>query len=270
MSRTNPEQPAHSPDDGSAETPFLESEMRHGDEAAPPRRLGIPVWLLPALGALAAGLLAGYFLFGGGNGPTSRPAAAAPQPSSAAPQPVSPVVTSLARAEPVQINIPAIEVSSTLVDLGLNADGTLEVPVDFAKAGWFTGGNFPGDPQGPPGLIAGHVDDVTGPAVFYRLTELAVGAEVLIIRADNTVAVFKVTEGQQYPKDALPTDEIYAPVGDSEIVLITCTGDFDDAARSYRDNFVVRATLDMDRSLEESDKRLAAGLTAPAGDLPNV
>ena len=69
------------------------------------------------------------------------------------------MVTSLARAEPVQIDIPAIEVSSPLVDLGLNGDGTLEVPVDFAKTGWFTGGNYPGDPQGPPGLIAGHVDD---------------------------------------------------------------------------------------------------------------
>ena len=82
--------------------------------------------------------------------------------------------------------------------------------------------------------------------------------------------MFTVTGSQQFPKDALPTDEIYAPVGDSEIVLITCTGDFDDDARSYRDNLVVRATLDMARSLEESDKRIAAGLTAPVGDLPNI
>ncbi|WP_324275381.1 class F sortase [Blastococcus brunescens] len=179
-------------------------------------------------------------------------------------------VTALARAEPVQLDIPAIEVSSPLVDLGLNGDGTLEVPVDYAKAGWFTGGNYPGDPQGRPGLIAGHVDDVTGPAVFFRLTELATGDEVLVTRADNTVAVFAVSDAQQYPKDALPTDEIYAPVDGSEIVLITCTGDFDQSARSYEDNYVVRATLDMERSLEESDKRIAAGMTVPAGDLPNV
>lgn len=268
MSRTNP---SHVPDDAPGETPLLESELRHDDPtAAAGRRIGIPVWLLPALGALAAGLLVGYFVFGGSDATTAGPAAAGPTASVDPPQPGSPVVTALARAEPVQIDIPAIEVSSSLVDLGLNGDGTLEVPVDFAKAGWFTDGNYPGDPQGPPGLIAGHVDDVTGPAVFYRLTELAVGAEVLITRADNSVAVFTVTESQQYPKDSLPTDEIYAPVGDSEIVLITCTGDFDDAARSYRDNFVVRARLDMDRSLEESGERLAAGLTAPVGDLPNI
>lgn len=170
----------------------------------------------------------------------------------------------------MQVDIPAIEVSSALVDLGLNDDGTLEVPVDYAKAGWFTGGNYPGDPQGPPGLIAGHVDDQSGPAVFYRLNDLGAGDEVLVTRADNTVAVFTVTETRQYPKNAFPAEQVYAPVGDSELVLITCTGDFDDAARSYRDNLVVRATLDMERSLEESDEQMASGQPAPAGDLPNV
>ena len=269
MSGTTP--PAPSADDGS-EPSLLESQLRHGDEPAPARRSGAPVWLLPALGALAAGLLVGYLVFGGGEQDrVSRPTAAAPtvaesSPGSAAPQ----VVTALARAEPVQVDIPAIEVSSSLVDLGLNGDGTLEVPVDYANAGWFTGGNYPGDPQGPPALIAGHVDDQTGPAVFYRLSELAADDEVLVTRADNTVAVFTVTESRQYPKDTLPTDEIYAPVGDSEIVLITCTGDFDESARSYQDNLVVRATLDLARSLEESDERAASGQPAPAADLPNV
>jgi hypothetical protein len=262
----NPEQPARPDDEGS----LLESEMRHDDAAAAHRRRGIPVWLLPTLGALAAGLLVGYFVFGGTDRPAPRAAAAAPTTTSEAPRDLAPVVTSLARAEPVQIDIPAIAVSSSLVDLGLNSDGTLEVPVDFAKAGWFTGGNYPGDPQGPPGLIAGHVDDQSGPAVFYRLRELVVGDEVLVTRADNTVAVFAVTGSEQFPKDALPTDRIYAPVGDSEIVLITCTGDFDRSARSYQDNLVVRATLDIARSLEESDKRAASGQPAPAGDLPNV
>ena len=256
------------------ETPLIESSMQHEDQAGPVRpRRGIPVWLLPTLGALATGLLVGYLLFGGSDDPVVRAPAAAPAataPPATGDPGVPRVVTALARAEPVQIDIPAIGVSSSLVDLGLNTDGTLEVPVDFDKAGWFTGGNYPGDPQGPPGLIAGHVDDYTGPAVFYRLPELAVGDEVMVVRADNTVAVFGVTESRQYPKDALPTDEVYAPVGDSEIVLITCTGDFDQSARSYRDNLVVRATLDLERSLDESDKRLAAGMAAPAGNLPNV
>ncbi len=256
----------HDPDD-TGETPLLESELAAADSSTSSgRRRRVPSWVIPAGAALAVGVLVGALGFGGGSSPTVT--AAPPANSSGAPVPH--LVTALARAEPVQVDIPAIDVSSSLVDLGLNADGTLEVPTNFGKAGWFTGGSLPGDPQGPPALIAGHVDDYTGPAVFFRLRDLAVGDEVLVTRADNTVAVFTITQTQQYPKDAFPADEVYAPVGDSELVLITCTGSFDQGARSYLDNLVVRATLDLDRSLQESDARIAAGAPAPAGDQPNV
>ena len=276
---STPEQPWHSPDEPAGEdTRFLDHELDQHHPGAPdadgsdadddlrPRRR-IPAWLLPTVAALVVGLLLGFFFFGGSEA-TARPAAAAPTDASG--KPVPHLVTALTRSEPVQVDIPSIEVSSSLVDLGLNEDGTLEVPVNYAKAGWFTGGNYPGDPQGPPGLIAGHVDDHTGPAVFYKLRELAVGDEVLVTRADNTVAVFTVSDSDQYPKNAFPADQVYAPVDDSEIVLITCTGTFDDAARSYQDNLVVRATLNLERSLEESDERLASGQPRLTANLPNV
>lgn len=259
----------HGSDDVPGEhMPFLEAEMQSNEADAPPRRRRLPVWLLPTVAALVAGVLVGAFFFGGSDAPPKAPAAA--DPTSAPQQSAPTAIGALSHSEPVQVEIPAIEVSSSLVDLGLNGDGTLEVPVDFARAGWFTGGNYPGDPSGPPGLIAGHVDDYNGPAVFYRLRDLAVGDEVLVTRADNTVAVFTVTSSDQYSKDAFPAEQVYAPVDDSEVVLITCTGDFDQGARSYLDNLVVRATLDMDRSLEESDKRATAGTQAPAPDQPNV
>lgn len=226
-----------------------------------------PTWAIAAAAALVVGLVVGL-LFGGGD-----PAPTASEPDSSRPAATSgtpPVVTSLAHIAPVQLIVPAIGVDTSLVNLGLNVDGTLEVPVDFAKAGWFTGGNYPGDPSGPPGLIAGHVDNSTGPAVFYDLRNLAVGDEVHVVRADNTVAVFAVTATAQYPKDDFPAAELYAPVEGSEIVLITCGGDFNENARSYLDNFVVRALLNMDRSLEESNVRAAEGLTPPAVNQENA
>jgi sortase (surface protein transpeptidase) len=265
-----PEQPSYFPDHHS---PWLESEMAAEDDGTddgtdePAARRRLPAWLLPSLAALVVGVLIGSFLFGGSDAATARATAV---PADASGQPAPGLAPSLTRSEPVQVDIPAIEVSSSLVDLGLNDDGTLEVPVNYDKAGWFTGGTYPGEPQGRPGLIAGHVDDGDGPAVFYRLTDLSPGDEVLVTRADNTVAVFRVEETQQFPKSQLPTDRIYAPVSSSEIVLITCTGDYDEKARSYEDNLVVRAVLDMERSVQETEKRKAAGAPAPAGDLPNV
>ncbi|MDQ4038391.1 MAG: sortase [Actinomycetota bacterium] len=227
-----------------------------------------PIWLVAAVAALVIGLVVGL-LVGRGNDPApvaSAPESTPPATSTAIPQ----VVTSLAHIAPVQVIIPSIGVDSPLVNLGLNADGTLEVPADYDKAGWFTGGNYPGDPSGPPGLIAGHVDDYTGPAVFYDLTKLVAGDEVHVVRADNTVAVFVVSVTATYPKSEFPAAELYAPVEGSEIVLITCTGEFNQNARSYVDNFVVRAQLNMDRSLAESNLRMAQGLTPPAVNQENA
>ena len=149
---------------------------------------------------------------------------------------------------PVHVEIPAIDVSSTLVDLGLNPDNSLEVPADYAKAGWYTGGAYPGDSGGPPALIVGHVDNKEGPAVFYELNQLVVGDEIMVERSDGTTAVFVVYDARQYPKNSLPTDEIYSDRDGSELVLITCTGDFDAAAGSYLDNYVVTARLDPEAS----------------------
>lgn len=264
------EHSAHPQDPANGDhTPFLESELTD-PAAVPAGRRRLPSWLIPTGAALVVGVLVGALVFGGGDDAPAAARTAAAAPTDSAGETIPHLTTALTRSEPVQVDIPAIEVTSSLVDLGLNGDGTLEVPVDFARAGWFTGGNLPGDPQGPPALIAGHVDDFTGPAVFYRLRDLVVGDEVMVTRADNTVAVFTVTESTEYAKDEFPADQVYAPVGDSEVVLITCTGAFDQTARSYDDNLVVRATLDLERSLEESDARIAAGTPAPAGDQPNV
>lgn len=226
-----------------------------------------PSWVIAAAAALVVGLVVGLLVGRGDPAPVAdAPATTTPATRSAPP----PTVTALTHVAPIQLVIPAIGVDSPLVNLGLNADGTLEVPVDYGKAGWFTGGNYPGDPSGPPGLIAGHVDDYTGPAVFFDLKNLVPGDEVQVVRADNTVAVFVVTATAQYPKDEFPAAEVYAPVPGSELVLITCTGSFDEAARSYLDNFVVRATLNMERSLEESNGRVTAGTAVPAVDQANA
>lgn len=227
-----------------------------------------PAWAIAAAVAAVVGLAVGLLV--GGGAPAPQQAAAPNSTKAAGPSGIPQLVTTLAHIVPVQVMIPAISVDASLVNLGLNTDGTLEVPQNFDNAGWFTGGNYPGDPSGPPGVIAGHVDNRAGPAVFFKLRDLVAGDEVQVVRADNTVAVFVVTASAQYPKSEFPAAEVYAPAADSELVLITCTGDFNENTRSYLDNLVVRATLDMGRSLEESNQRVAEGLLPPAVNQENV
>jgi sortase (surface protein transpeptidase) len=144
-------------------------------------------------------------------------------------------------APPVRIEIPAIGVSSALVRLGLNPDGTMQVPDDYGVAGWFTGGPAPGDTG--PAVIAGHVDSRSGPAIFYRLGALQRGDAIDVIRADGTTARFITDNVARYPKQAFPTQAVFGPVPDPVLRLITCGGRFDRARKSYVDNVIVAAHL---------------------------
>jgi sortase (surface protein transpeptidase) len=145
---------------------------------------------------------------------------------------------------PVRLVIPAIGVATRLVRLGLEQGGAMQVPGDFGRAGWFAGGPAPG--EAGPAVIAGHVDSRTGPAVFYRLRELRPGQAVLVERADGTRLRFVVEQARSYPKASFPTAAVFGPVSSAALRLITCTGDFDRARGSYRDNLVVFARLAVD------------------------
>lgn len=139
-----------------------------------------------------------------------------------------------------QLDIPAIGVSTPLIALGLNDDHTMEVPTDFDEAGWYRYSPTPG--EAGPSVIAGHVDSHTGPAVFYRLTDLQPGDEVRIGQGDGTTATFTVDRVEQHPKDAFPHDEVYGDTDDPQLRLVTCGGVFDAAERSHRDNVIVYAS----------------------------
>ncbi len=145
----------------------------------------------------------------------------------------------LPAADPVAVRIPSIGVDSPVLEpLALDADGVLPAPADYALPGWYTGGPHPG--QLGPAVLAGHVDGPDGPAVFYRLGELAVGATVEVGRSDGTVATFVVDAVERYAKADFPTSRVYGNTTDrAEIRLITCGGAFDRTTGHYVDNIVV-------------------------------
>jgi sortase (surface protein transpeptidase) len=143
-------------------------------------------------------------------------------------------------ADPSTIAIPRIGVSAPVIPLGLQLDGSMEVPVNFADTGWYRPGPEPGEPG--PAIVAGHVDSRTGPAVFFRLRELQPGDEIAVGTTDGHTVRFLVTAVEQAPKHAFPWDRVYAPTGEAALRLITCGGAFDQGVRSYTDNVIVYAT----------------------------
>jgi hypothetical protein len=199
-----------------------------------------------AVVALAAGLIAAG-AGAAGLAATRHPVAERWNVVSALPVPIGPIapVRPPGRAEvarPVAVVIPAIGVQASVVDLGLTAAGTLQVPSSTAVAGWYTGSSRPGAIG--PAVIAGHVDSRVGPGVFFHLSQLRPGDRVYIRRADGTLAAFRVTAVRAYAKDRFPTAAVYGPAPDAELRLITCGGTFDPALGSYFSNTVVYAVAD--------------------------
>jgi sortase (surface protein transpeptidase) len=163
-----------------------------------------------------------------------------PAPSTPTARPAS-LSTAQQAARPVWLSIPVIGVRTSLVDLGLRANGTLQVPSSTAVAGWYTGSPRPGAVGAA--VIAGHVDSRSGLGIFFWLRELRPGDRIYVGRADGTTAVFTVTAVRKVAKDLFPTAAVYGPVPDPELRLITCGGVFDRSLGSYLSNIVVFARL---------------------------
>ena len=147
----------------------------------------------------------------------------------------------LPSAEPLRIGIPRLHVSSRLEDLGVDDDGVMEVPAEPANAGWYTLGPSPGALG--PAVVAGHVTWNQVPAVFFRLGELRPRDVIEVTRTDGVVAVFAVTRVERYPKSSFPTDRVFGPIDHAGLRLITCGGDYEQAAHRYSDNVVAFARL---------------------------
>ena len=170
----------------------------------------------------------------------------APQPSTKAAGITHPVHSgpSLPRSTPVTISIPSIGVYSKLLRLGLNPDGTIEVPSLTSSAGlaaWYKYSATPGEIG--TSVIEGHVDSYLGPAVFFRLGAIQPGDTIDVTLADGDTAIFRVTGVREYLKANFPDKIIYGPSDFAALRVITCGGDFDPATGHYLSSTVVFASL---------------------------
>ncbi|MFD9614086.1 class F sortase [Streptomyces sp. NPDC059083] len=151
-------------------------------------------------------------------------------------------VRPLARSLPVRVRVPSAGVDTgPVLDLGLNADGTVEVPpvADADRVGWYDKGVTPGETG--PAVLIGHFDTVRGPAVLKDVSRVRTGDEITVTRADGTTAVFRVRELEQVGKHAFPTAKVYGNTTRPELRLVTCGGELTDGHRP--DNIIVYADL---------------------------
>lgn len=192
-----------------------------------------------------------------GGSVSSKPA---PEPGSQNAATPTPTPTPTPTVQPTAITIPAIGVGHSLLSLGLNPDGTLQVPAmsDVAFPAWYHGSPVPG--QNGPAVIVGHIDSPSGAkGVFYGLGALRPGDTVSVDRSDGSTATFRVDGVTEYAKNAFPTLTVYGNTPNAQLRLITCGGGFDHRTQHYLDDIVVYATL----TGIHSPAAAAASATAP-------
>ncbi|GCB49604.1 class F sortase [Streptomyces sp. NL15-2K] len=153
-----------------------------------------------------------------------------------------PAATALPPSPPDRIRIPSIRVNAPLMGLALTPTGSLDVPPAAKKnlAGWYEAGTTPGE-RGTA-IVAGHVDNADGPAVFYRLGALKRGAAIEVDRRDGAVAVFAVDAVEVYAAKDFPDEKVYGAAARPELRVITCGGDYS-RSTGYQGNVVVFAHL---------------------------
>jgi hypothetical protein len=180
---------------------------------------------------------------------SGRDSHAPPQPSAAqahtartGQQGERPAAPALPPSPPDRIRIPSIRVNAPLMGLALTPTGSLDVPpaVKPNLAGWYEAGTTPGE-RGTA-IVAGHVDNADGPAVFYDLGALKKGSTVEVDRRDGGVAVFTVDAVEVYEAKDFPDEKVYGAAARPELRVITCGGGYS-RSTGYQGNVVVFAHL---------------------------
>ena len=166
-------------------------------------------------------------------GPVSTVTVKVPRP------PKRPLVTNF--SVPRSLSIPSLGIHAKLVKLGLNGDGTVQVPKNTSQPGWYHFGPSPG--QSGSAVILGHVDSFHGPGIFFKLRTLVPGRHIEVSLADGKRAIFIVTAVQTFLKSSFPTERVYGSHGYAELQLVTCGGVFNPRTGSYESNIIVFSVL---------------------------
>ncbi|MGW1888987.1 class F sortase [Streptomyces sp. NPDC002004] len=187
-------------------------------------------------------LCSAVWLLGGGPGEHTPPQPSAEQAASPGSGGDRKGAAALPASAPHRIRIPSIRVDAPLVGLGLTRQGSLDVPPadEPQVAGWYEDGVTPGEKG--TAIVAGHVDNAQGPAVFYDLGALRKGATVEIERRDGADAVFTIDAVEVYDARKFPDEKVYGAAPRPELRVITCGGPYS-RSTGYQGNVVVFAHL---------------------------
>ncbi|WP_422124300.1 sortase domain-bontaining protein [Planococcus sp. X10-3] len=167
--------------------------------------------------------------------------------------------------EPARISIPSIGVDAAIEATGILDNGEMGVPEDVDQVGWFE----PGFQVGAKGhsVLAGHVDSLTGPAIFFHLNRVEAGEKVIVTDKDGREMIYEIQKKASYVTDEAPIEEIFGSSDSRMLNLITCTGTFNRSIGSHEERLVVTAELISDSSVQDKQPEAPTEVVATSFNL---
>ncbi len=155
-------------------------------------------------------------------------------------QPSPPHIAVAPRSVPTSIQLAGSRNPIRVVPIGVTAEGVLEPPADISTAGWWVSGPRPGMPG--RAVITGHIDSAAaGLGAFAALDLLHTGDTITLAEADGQTLHFKVTNRQEIQKTQLDPRLLQRTTNTSDLLLVTCIGDFNYSTHSYQSNLIITA-----------------------------
>jgi len=149
-------------------------------------------------------------------------------------------VSDKARRSPLKLRIPKLNVDAFIEPVGTDAQGKMAAPQDAQSISWYEDGGIPGRPGNV--VLAGHLDDEKGkPGVFARLATLTKGDTVAVSTLSGNTYTYTVDKHATYPYDEAPLKDIFGEADVERLILITCSGKWDEEAKNYPNREVIYA-----------------------------
>ncbi len=157
------------------------------------------------------------------------------------PSPPPTIVIEKKASLPQKLKIPKLGLTTTVEAVGLGTDGEMLMPENPQVVAWYQSGSSLGEKGNL--VIAGHLDSKTGPAVFYRLSSLTAGDEIIVSDQEQKEYCFVVVKKEIYEEDQFPMEEVFGKSDQKRLNLITCRGKFDQNTKRYTKRVVVFSEL---------------------------
>lgn len=149
---------------------------------------------------------------------------------------------------PRYFSIPSLGIVNVpIAEVGLRADGSVDVPGYSNVIGWYNGSVLPGAKGAS--LLDAHGGDL-GDGIFRTLPRIQIGADINIEMGDGRLFTYKVVDTATRPLDGENSADQYMPTAltppqgsTASLTLITCTGEWSQIRQTYLNRFFARAVL---------------------------